>query len=119
MFKISPHIKTPHGFFSRAGGVSEGIYTSLNCGPGSGDHPEAVMENRARAARALEQAPQNLVTLYQIHSTKVIYVEEPWVWERGKNPQADAMVTNKSNIALSVLSADCTPVLFADENNKV
>ncbi|MDE2134768.1 MAG: peptidoglycan editing factor PgeF [Alphaproteobacteria bacterium] len=103
-----PHIA--HGFFGRQGGVSEGIYTSLNCGPGSGDERAKVIENRRRAMEAFGGTP--LVTLYQIHSANVVAVRTPW--EIGENPQADAMVTNLPGIALGILTADCAPVLFAD-----
>jgi YfiH family protein len=100
-----------HGFFGRQGGVSEGIYASLNCGPGSQDSREAVMENRRRAANALSPDGQ-LVTLYQIHSAEAVTVSEPW--DIARNPKADAMVTNRPGIALGILAADCAPVLLCD-----
>jgi purine-nucleoside/S-methyl-5'-thioadenosine phosphorylase / adenosine deaminase len=99
-----------HGFFGRQGGVSEGIYGSLNCGPGSGDDRANVIENRRRAMDALGRG--TLCTLYQIHSAKAVAVKEPWKVEH--SPQADAAVTNVPGIALGVLTADCAPVLFAD-----
>jgi len=101
-----------HGFFGRAGGVSEGIYASLNCGFGSGDDFARVAENRARAMRRVELDPANLVTAYQTHSQRVVLVEEPWA--RADAPQVDAMVTTKRGVALGILHADCAPVLFAD-----
>ncbi len=104
------HPRLAHGFFGRQGGVSEGIYASLNCGPGSGDERAKVIENRRRAMEAFGGAP--LVTLYQIHSAKVVPVTAPW--EIGEQPQADAMVTNVPGIALGILTADCAPVLLAD-----
>jgi hypothetical protein len=97
-----------HGFFGRPGGVSTGVYAGLNCGPGSGDAREAVMENRRRATAALEGA--QLCTLYQIHSNNVVIVTEPWQTA----PQADALVTRLPGLALGVLTADCAPVLLAD-----
>lgn len=100
-----------HAFFGRLGGVSQGLYASLNCGPGSQDAREAVTENRNRAAKAL--SAEHLLSLYQIHSAKVVVVETPWAL--GQGPQADGMVTRLSGIALGVLAADCAPVLFADE----
>jgi polyphenol oxidase len=100
-----------HGFFGRQGGVSEGIYVSLNCGPGSGDDRVKVIENRRRATQALG-ADARLLTLYQIHSAKVITVAAPW--EIGESPEADAMVTNLPGLALGMLTADCAPVLLAD-----
>jgi len=98
-----------HGFFTREGGVSTGIYASLNGGPGSKDDPEAIAENRRRIAEHL--GAKMLLSLPQIHSDKVVTVREPWETER---PQADAMVTDQPGIALGVLSADCAPVLFVD-----
>jgi len=104
--------RVAHGFFGREGGVSQGIFASLNCGPGSDDERENVFENRRRATDALN-AGSSLLTLYQIHSPDVVTVTAPW--NLGKGPQADAMVTRERNIALGILTADCAPVLFADE----
>ncbi|MCL5778442.1 peptidoglycan editing factor PgeF [Limibaculum sp. FT325] len=98
-----------HGFFTRQGGISKGLYADLNCGPGSGDDPGAVAENRDRVAAHLGAAA--LVSLHQIHSADVISVTEPWGSDR---PKADAMVTDQPGIALGVLTADCAPILFAD-----
>lgn len=100
-----------HGFFTRQGGVSQGLYASLNCGPGSADEPAAVAENRARVVEALGLPAGALVTLYQHHSPDVIEVSEPWGNER---PKADAMVTKTPGLALGILTADCVPVLLAD-----
>jgi YfiH family protein len=101
-----------HGFFTREGGVSGGLYASLNCGFGSGDAPENVAENRARAMRGLDVAPDALVTCYQVHSPSVVEVQAPW--RREEAPRADAMVTTRRGLALGILTADCAPVLFAD-----
>jgi hypothetical protein len=101
-----------HAFFTRDGGVSEGVYASLNCGFGSGDDPDKVARNRAIAADALGLAEDRLVTCYQIHSAEVLTVEQPW--RRENSPRADGLVTARPNIALGVLAADCAPVLFAD-----
>jgi YfiH family protein len=101
-----------HGFFTRMGGVSRGIYAGLNCGPGSDDDPEAVAENRSRAMAVLDQRADALATLYQIHSAEVVAVEQPFATDA--RPKADAMVTSIPGIALGVLTADCVPVLFAD-----
>jgi YfiH family protein len=101
-----------HAFFTREGGTSEGIFASLNCGFGSGDAPERVSENRARAMAALDLKADRLVTCHQIHSPEVVVVETPW--RREDNPKADALVTNRRGVALGILTADCTPVLFAD-----
>ncbi|WP_029007988.1 peptidoglycan editing factor PgeF [Azospirillum halopraeferens] len=102
-----------HAFFTRSGGVSTGIYASLNCGLGSGDAPAAVAENRARAAARLDRPADSLVTCYQVHSPDCIVVDAPWA--PGAGPRADAMVTRTPGIVLGVLSADCAPVLLADE----
>lgn len=100
-----------HGFFGRKGGVSAGIYDSLNCGPGSDDAPEAVRENRRRVARTLDA--EHLLSLYQVHGIEVITVREPW--ENGAaRPRCDAMVTDRPGLALGTLAADCGPTLFAD-----
>ena len=106
----SPNIR--HAFFTRAGGVSEGIYQSLNGGIGSNDAPENVRENRARMAAALGVAPTHFVTCYQIHSPNVIVAAEPWT--RENTPRADAIVTRVPGLAVGVGTADCGPVLFAD-----
>jgi polyphenol oxidase len=101
-----------HGFFGRRGGVSEGIYATLNAGPGSRDDAQAVGENRARIAAQLNVAPDNLLSLHQVHSAKAVRAEGPW---RDARPEADALVTRTPGLALTALSADCAPVLFADE----
>jgi YfiH family protein len=106
-----------HGFFTREGGVSTGIFASLNCGLGSRDHPENVRENRARIANAMGVAPSSLVTAYQVHGTTAIQVEVPWLPEG--RPKADALVTDKPGIAIAVGIADCAPVLFADAEARV
>lgn len=105
-----------HGFFTREGGVSAGIYQSLNCGPGSNDAPEAVAENRARCVAMLDQEPGALVTVYQIHSPDVVVVDGPW---DGAPPKADAMVTTRPGLMLGILTADCAPVLLADRRGTV
>ncbi len=101
-----------HGFFGRQGGVSEGIYASLNCGYGSNDDEACVRENRARVASCMGTQDDHLITVYQVHSADVATVGAPW--PRSDAPHADAMVTRVKGIALGVLAADCVPVLFAD-----
>ncbi len=108
---LSQDARIAHGFFTREGGVSAGIFASLNCGPGSGDDPAAIAENRRRAAQALAPGA-DLVTLHQIHSAEAVNVTARW--EVGQGPKADAMATNVPGIALGVLTADCAPVLMAD-----
>jgi len=101
-----------HGFFTRRGGVSNGLYASLNCGLGSDDARESVLANRARAVATLGLEPDRLATPHQVHSADVAIVDE--VWEPGKGPKADAVVTARPGIAVGIGTADCSPVLFAD-----
>jgi copper oxidase (laccase) domain-containing protein len=111
----SPNIR--HAFFTRDGGVSEGIYQSLNGGIGSNDAPENVRENRARMAAALGVAPTHFVSCYQLHSPDVIIATEPWT--RENMPRADAIVTRVPGLAVGVGTADCGPILFADAEAQV
>jgi YfiH family protein len=101
-----------HGFFTRQGGVSKGLYASLNCGLGSGDDPAAVVENRARAVAGLGLRHAALATACQIHSARAVTVDEDW--PAGLRPEADGLVTTRRGLAIGVLSADCVPILFAD-----
>ncbi len=101
-----------HAFFTRAGGVSQGVYASLNGGVGSNDAPDKVAENRARMAAALGVSADRLVTPYQVHSPNVVVAEEPWTPEN--RPRADAVVTRIPRLAIGVSTADCGPLLFAD-----
>ncbi|MFT3727659.1 MAG: peptidoglycan editing factor PgeF [Terricaulis sp.] len=102
-----------HAFFGREGGVSTGVYASLNAGPGSNDDPDAVKENRRRIAAAFDLPPTHLTGVHQVHSPTCVMVSAPWSGER---PHADALVTTTPRLAISVLTADCTPVLLADRN---
>lgn len=104
--------RVAHGFFTREGGVSEGLYSALNCGLGSGDRPDAVSTNRARAARRLGLGGGALVTACQVHSGRVAVVDRPW--PDSERPQVDGMVTTTPGLALGILTADCAPVLLAD-----
>jgi YfiH family protein len=118
-FRNADSLRVPrvaHGFFGRKGGVSTGLYDSLNCGPGSGDARASVIENRARATAALSPHAA-LVTLYQIHSAQAVTVSVPW--EIADNPKADAFATNRSGIVLGILTADCAPILLADAPARV
>ena len=99
-----------HGFFTRKGGASSGIFQGLNCGTGSSDLTEAVAINRARVAQAMDVAPDGLIGVHQVHSADVLHVTGPVV----PRPRGDGMVTATPGIALSILTADCQPVLFAD-----
>jgi YfiH family protein len=109
---IDASLTVPHGFFTRAGGVSTGPYESLNCSLSGADDRAAVLENRARVARTLGVEPGWLVGLHQVHGNAVTTVTEPWA--AGEGPNADGMVTAVPGIALGVVTADCGPVLFAD-----
>ena len=101
-----------HGFFLRTGGVSEGIYASLNCGRGSADGKDRVEENRARVAARLGAEPGRLTGPKQAHTAKALIVTTPW--KPGEAPEADAVVTNVRGLAVCVLTADCAPILLAD-----
>lgn len=100
-----------HGFFGREGGVSTGIYASLNAGTGSKDDADAVGENRRRIAAALDLPPTHLLGVHQVHSPKAVFIDAPWAGER---LEADALVTTTPGLAISILTADCAPVLLAD-----
>lgn len=108
--KLSTLPSIKHGFFGRRGGVSTGLYDSLNIGEGSGDDPEAVATNRQIVRNTL--GADHLLSCYQIHSPAVITATEPWT----ERPQGDAMVTREPGLALCILTADCVPILFADES---
>ncbi|MEM6341662.1 MAG: peptidoglycan editing factor PgeF [Pseudomonadota bacterium] len=99
-----------HGFFTRHGGASSGVFAGLNCGVGSSDQTDIVTINRGRVAEAMAVKPDHLLGVHQVHSADVLKVDAP----RPLKPKADAMVTNRPGLALSVLTADCQPVLFAD-----
>jgi YfiH family protein len=105
-----------HGFFSRRGGASSGIFAGLNCGYGSSDQTEAVAVNRQRVAAAMEVNPDALVGVHQVHSPTVLTVDAPI---NGDKPKADAVVTATPGLALTILTADCQPVLFADSDANV
>lgn len=101
-----------HGFFTRKGGASSGIFAGLNCGTGSSDQSEIVAINRARVAQAMDVQPDHLVGVHQVHSADVVTVSGTCA----DKPRADGMVTDHRDIALSVLTADCQPVLLADHD---
>ena len=114
---LAPTSAIRHGFFTRQGGVSQGLYGSLNCGLGSADDSLAVRENRGRVAQSLGVAADNLLTLFQCHSADAVTVSTAFAESR--RPRADAMVTARPGLALAILTADCAPVLFADPGAKV
>lgn len=101
-----------HGFFMRTGGVSEGLYASLNCGRGSNDERDRIEENRARVAARLGTSPASMIGPHQIHSPKTVIATA--AWKPGEAPEADGIVTNVPGLAIGVLTADCAPILMAD-----
>lgn len=103
---------TTHGFFSRSGGASSGVFAGLNCGFGSSDQHDVVAINRSRVATALGVAADQLVGVHQTHSADAVVVDGPLE----NSPKADGLVTATKGVALTVLTADCQPVLFADRN---
>jgi YfiH family protein len=106
-----------HGFFTRVGGVSQGVYASLNGGVGSRDAPQAVTENRNRAAAALGATPERLAVPFQIHSPDAVAISE--LWPVGERPRCDALVTATVGLALGVTGADCGMILFAEPRARV
>ncbi|MDR3533315.1 MAG: peptidoglycan editing factor PgeF [Rhodopila sp.] len=110
-------IPVPHGFFTRRGGVSAGSYASLNCSLSSQDDRDAVLENRARVARSLRTDPSRLLGLTQVHGIHVVTATAPWA--PGQGEKADAMVTDRPDLALGIVTADCAPVLFADAGRNI
>ncbi|MGB0055590.1 MAG: peptidoglycan editing factor PgeF [Methyloceanibacter sp.] len=105
-----------HGFFTRQGGVSKGMYGSLNCGLGSRDDAESVRQNRALVAETLGVPAGRLLTLYQIHSARAVIVDKPW---NGEAAEADALVTRTPGLAIGTLTADCAPILLCDPQARV
>ena len=108
-------LSSPHAFFGRRGGISHGVHDSLNCSPYVGDGHENVVHNRNEVCD--EMGAKILVTLRQTHSADVVTIDMPWQF--GEEPQGDAIVTDMSYIALGILTADCAPVLFEDEDARV
>lgn len=106
----SDALSTRHGFFTRKGGASSGIFAGLNCGTGSSDQAEIVAINRARVAEAMGVTPTAMVTVHQVHSARAVAVDGPLT----HRPEADALVTATPGVLIAVLTADCQPVLFHD-----
>lgn len=106
----SDALPVKHGFFTRHGGASSGVFAGLNCGQGSSDQTEIVAINRARVADAMNVPPEHLLGVHQVHSATAVTLDAPL----DTKPRADALVTKTPGLALSVLTADCQPVLFAD-----
>ncbi|HQT61733.1 MULTISPECIES: peptidoglycan editing factor PgeF [unclassified Acidiphilium] len=112
---ITAGLASPHGFFSRQGGVSEGAYDSLNCGQYGKDDPLNVAENRSRAMRAIGGMPHRLIGLKQVHGARVVLNPEPGA----AMIEADAMVTDQPELGLGIITADCAPVLFSSADGKI
>ena len=106
-----------HAFFTREGGVSQGIYESLNAGVGSQDDPAHVAENRRRMAEVMGVAPENFLSLYQIHSPDVVIADK--AWDAASRPRADAIVTRMPGLAIGASAADCGPILFVDPQARI
>ena len=115
LLKTSKNIK--HGFFTRQGGVSSGLFDSLNCGYGSGDDPENVIANRSIVMEQFGLQHKDLNTLSQVHSARVVIAKNKW--SLGGRPRADAIVTKIPDLAIGILTADCVPVLFVDPEAKI
>jgi YfiH family protein len=109
---LTAALPVPHGFFTRQGGVSAGRFASLNCSLSGRDDPDAVRENRRRAADALDLPAEALLGLTQVHGVAVATLAEPW--PEDARPQADAMVTDRPGLLLGIVTGDCAPILFAD-----
>lgn len=105
-----------HGFYGRTGGVSSGLYESLNAGPGSGDDSANVAENRRRIAEDMGVTADRLMSAHQVHGAEALMVDKPFVGER---PQADGLVTRCPSVATTILTADCAPILFADPSARI
>lgn len=105
-----------HAFFTRDGGVSGGLYASLNGGTGSSDDPGKVAENRRRMAEQIGVTPENFLTVWQIHSPDAVVAAGPW---EGQRPRADAIVTRTEGLAIGATAADCGPILFVDPSARV
>ena len=108
-----------HGFFTASGGISRGVYDSLNCGYGSNDNRASIDENYRRVAAGLGFAPDKLFGLKQYHSATAILLSDAAHSARDQRPDADAYVTKRHDVALAILTADCVPVLFADRDHGV
>jgi purine-nucleoside/S-methyl-5'-thioadenosine phosphorylase / adenosine deaminase len=106
-----------HAFFSRHGGVSNGVYAALNGGIGSNDDPANVTENRRRMAEQIGVAPERLLTAYQVHSPEVVVASAPW--DMASRPRADGIVTRTEGLAIGITAADCGPILLVDSNARV
>lgn len=108
-----------HGFFGRRGGVSEGLYDSLNCGYGSDDDPDRITTNRSRVAAALGLSETRMAAVWQVHGADVLRVNEGAPADRSAMTKADGIVTTEPELGLTILTADCLPLLLAEAHGKV
>ena len=116
--KLSNQKKISHGFFNKNGGKSNGIYKSLNCGPGSRDDKNKIKENLSIVKNKIGKKIRNIFLLHQIHSNKFIYIDKNFKFKK-KRIKADAIITNQSKIPIAVLTADCAPVLLYDKKKNI
>jgi YfiH family protein len=111
--------QAPHGFFGAAGGVSTGLYNSLNCGYGSADDPTCVTQNRSRVATAMGLTPDRMAAVFQVHGPDVVIASEGAGDDRDRMARADGLVTTCPGLGLSILTADCLPLLLVDNDSAV
>ena len=114
--KLSKIKKLKHGFFNSKGGISNNIYKSLNCGPGSKDKPSNVRKNLELVRKKIKNSAKDIFLLNQIHSNKFIYVDEKYKFK--SKPKVDAVITNQKNLPIAILTADCAPILICDSQKK-
>ena len=115
--KLSKIKSLKHGFFNKTSGKSKKIYKSLNCGPGSKDNPSDVKENLQIVQNKIKSTAKNIFLLHQIHSNKVVYIDEKKKFK--SKPKADAVITNQKNIPIGILTADCVPILICDKRKNL
>jgi YfiH family protein len=112
------HIKNlKHGFFNSEGGISKSIYKSLNCGPGSKDKPSNIKKNLELVKKKIKNSAKDIFLLNQIHSSKFIYIDDRYKFK--SKPKVDAVITNKKNLPIAILTADCAPILICDQKAKL
>ena len=115
--KLSKYKQISHGFFNRKGGKSKGIYSSLNCGPGSNDKSNKILQNLKIAKNKIGKKSKNIFLLNQIHSNKCIFLNKNFKLK--KKIKADAIITGQRNLPIAVLTADCVPLLLYDNKKKI
>ena len=106
-----------HGFFNSIGGYSKNIYKSLNCGPGSKDNKKNIKKNLQIVRKKISKKAKNIFLVHQIHSNKFIFIDE--TYDNKKKPKADAIITNRKNFPIAVLTADCAPILIYEDKMKM